>query len=342
MLIPARVLARWQRFAHAAVRPFGTGLINRTLLVERPDADGGERAILQKLHPVFAASVNDDIDAVTSHLAHKGLVTTRIIAADDGALSVDDDDGRPWRALTFVNGTSVDRVDSPERAFAGAALVARFHDAMVDLHWDYRHVRAGVHDTQKHLAVLARAVAEHRGHRLFSEVQPIAQQIFSASLPDLSRLPLVHAHGDLKISNVLFDDAGRGLALVDLDTLGRMSWPFEMGDALRSWTNPRGEDAAACAVDLAIFRATVEGYASVRSVSADESGALVDGMLTICTELAARFLADALNENYFGWDQARFPQRGEHNLLRARGQWTLAQSVLAQRAALDDIVAKIR
>ncbi len=36
----------------------------------------------------------------------------------------------------------------------------------------------------------------------------------------------------------------------------------------------------------------------------------------IATELAMRFAADALNERYFGWDRARFPAAGEHNLLR--------------------------
>ena len=332
------VLGRWARYAGGAVSPFGTGLINKTFLVEA----GGARAIFQKLHPVFAGRVNEDIDAVTKHLEQKGLPTTRVIPADDGALFVPDEDGRPWRALSFVDGTSIDRVDSPTRAYAGGALVARVHRAVLDLEHEYRHVRAGVHDTQKHLAVLRRAVDEHRDHRLYGDVEPIARAIFDVRLPDLSRLPLRHTHGDLKISNLLFDVDGRGICLVDLDTLGRMSWPFEMGDALRSWTNPRGEDVVDAAVDVEILRAAVEGYAAEGAglVSDDERTALVAGMLTICTELSARFLADALNESYFGWDQKRFATRGEHNLLRARGQWSLARSVEKQRAELEDLVAR--
>ena len=53
MSIPASVLARWSRFAQATVRPFGTGLINKTFLVEC----AGVSAVFQRLHPVFAASV---------------------------------------------------------------------------------------------------------------------------------------------------------------------------------------------------------------------------------------------------------------------------------------------
>ena len=47
--------------------------------------------------------------------------------------------------------------------------------------------------------------------------------------------------------------------------------------------------------------------------------------------------ADAIFESYFGWDRARFPAAGEHNLLRARGQFALFEAALTtrgERAAL--------
>lgn len=342
-VIPSTVLARWPAFAHASVRPFGTGLINKTFLAE----SGEQRAIFQRLHPVFAGSVNEDIDAVTRHLERKGITTTRVIPAGDGALFVDDPvDARPWRALTFVDGLSVDRIDSPARAHEGAALVARFHRAVSDLDYKYQHVRVGVHDTDKHLANLARALDEHPAHRLFTEVEPIAGEILAAGrrLPDFTKLPARNSHGDLKISNVLFDRAtGQGICLVDLDTLGVLPWPHEMGDALRSWTNPRGEDVEAAAVDVDIFTSALKGYASQASglVTAAERDMLVDGLFTICLELSSRFLADALQENYFGWNESKFKTRGAHNLLRARGQWALARSVDRNRADLHAIVRAV-
>ena len=61
------------------------------------------------------------------------------------------------------------------------------------------------------------------------------------------------------------------------------------------------------------------------------------GLERIALELAARFARDALEESYFGFDPA-FGGRGEHNLLRARGQAALARSVAANRSTLEAVV----
>ena len=74
-----------------------------------------------------------------------------------------------------------------------------------------------------------------------------------------------------------------------------------------------------------------------RALNGDERRALLLGPEWISLELAARFAADALRENYFGWDPTRFPSRGAHNLVRARGQWALHEAFVgthAQRARL--------
>jgi hypothetical protein len=51
----------------------------------------------------------------------------------------------------------------------------------------------------------------------------------------------------------------------------------------------------------------------------------------VSLELAAPFAEDALRESYFGWDATRFPGRGEHNLHRARGQWSLHEAFVRSR-----------
>ncbi|MDI1445713.1 phosphotransferase [Polyangium sp. 6x1] len=334
--IPAWILARYRDLDGRPHALHGGGLINRTFLVEGRSG----KVIVQRLHPVFAGVVNEDIDAVTAHLAEKGLLTPRPVRTDDGALWVDDEEGRAWRALSFVEGQSHDRIPSPSIAREAGRMVARFHAAVADLAYDYRHVRAGVHDTKKHLATLEAALDAHTAHRLFGEVEPLARRLLAEAerLPDLARLPLRHVHGDLKISNLLFQGE-QAACLVDLDTLGRMIWPFEMGDALRSWCNPAGEDVAHVALDAGTFGAALAGYGEVARgaglVSAEEAGAIVDGLATICLELSARFLADALREVYFGFDARRFPARGEHNLVRGKGQLALFDSVQAQRTGLE-------
>lgn len=338
----------------ASATPFGTGLINGTFLVHD---DAHPDLIVQRLHPIFGPKVNDDIEAVTAWLEKKGLRTPRLVRTDDGRTcvvlgSVDDGDRVVWRALSRVDGgASIDQLKSPAQARAAGALVATFHAAVEDLSYSYQHVRDGVHDTKKHLLALARSMAKHRKHRLGHTAGGLGKEILDAGarLPDLTTLPLRHCHGDLKISNLLFKadadgrvpEAPEALCLVDLDTLQKLQWPLEMGDALRSWCNPAGENIDRAALDVDLFRGAIEGYfASPKRplLMPEETDALVDGLFTICVELAARFCRDALEENYFGWDSARFKTRGDHNLLRARGQWSLARSVRDRRDELRRIV----
>ncbi|MBK9264966.1 MAG: phosphotransferase [Polyangiaceae bacterium] len=333
--IPDSVLAHYRDLAGQPVTVQSGGLINRTY---RVDGRKGP-VIVQRLHPVFGGSVNEDIDAVTAHIESKGLTTPRPVRTDAGRLWVDDGVGI-WRALTFVEGQAFDRIASPEMAREAGKLVATFHLAVADLDYEYRHVRTGVHDARRHFDVLRGALVEHPGHRLFDDVSRLSDRIWQIAegLPDLSSLPKRHAHGDLKISNLLFRD-GIGHCLVDLDTLGRIIWPFEMGDALRSWTNPAGEDQALSAVNVDTFVAALSGYGDIAAggelVSVEEMEALVSGLATICVILSARFLADALHERYFGFDAQRFPARGEHNLLRGQGQLSLFESVERHRAELE-------
>ena len=69
------------------------------------------------------------------------------------------------------------------------------------------------------------------------------------------------------------------------------------------------------------------------------AGAACAGPL-LATELAARFAADALNRNYFGFDPAI--GRGRHNLQRAEGQLALAEQIAAVRSEAEDVVRKAR
>ena len=334
------------------MRPFGNGLINSTFVV---DKDGAAPLIVQRLHRVFGPTVNDDIGAVTAWLAKKGLTTPRLVRTVDDVscfvIAGDVDAGQErqvWRALSVVEGESVNALSTPAQAHAAGMLVAGFHAAVEDMSYAYVHVREGVHDTKKHLLALARAMAKHRNHRLGKIAGSLGKEILDAGarLPNLTTLPLRHSHGDLKISNLLFKapidiDHPVAVALVDLDTLQKLQWPLEMGDALRSWINPKGEDVETAKIDVDLFKAAIEGYfASPKKpfLIPEETEALVDGVFTICVELAARFCADALEEKYFGFNEAKYKTRGDHNLVRARGQWSLAKSVRDRREELEAIV----
>lgn len=317
------------------------GLVNLTLAVE---AAGGERYALQRLHPVFTAAVNSNIARVTAHLARKGLLTPMLVPTREGAITVQRGAGI-WRLMTWIDGRTYDALVDADQATAAGALLARFHLALADFTAPLVSERPPVHDFARHQSRLTAMLAAHGAHRLHAAAEAACTELSAlhAELPEFARGPLRLVHGDPKISNLLFDASGReALALIDLDTIARMPLALELGDALRSWCNPRGEDAREATFDMAYFDAALAGYAAVARafVTADEIRALVPATLEIHLELAARFLADALDESYFGWDPRRYASRGDHNLARARGQLRAARAFGACLAEAETTVRR--
>jgi len=329
-----RALLAWSWPGEATVRANRDGLINQTFVVEV----GGEPvAILQQLNTrIFVPEVHEDIEAVTQRLRVSGVPTPLLRRTLRGALWHDADDGGVWRCLTHEGDRTIHRVQQPSEARSAGALAARFHGVVRDLPWTFRSVRAGAHDTSRHMADLSAAIEAHRGHRLYDEVAPLALEILERweACGLGPALPRRVIHGDLKISNVRFL-GNEAHCLIDLDTMARETLDVELGDAMRSWCNPASEDAEETTFDIEIFRAAMDGYAAGSKGSAGPSeaewNAVVPGIERITLELASRFARDALEESYFGWN-ARFGSRGEHNLVRARGQLALARSVRAQRS----------
>ncbi len=318
---------------HSVCSAPDAGLINQTYEIGHPP-----RFVAQRVNPIFGPTVHEDIEAVTAHLARQGLATPRLVRTDDGALWAADADDGVWRVWTYVPGRTVHRVTDAGVAAEAGALVARFHRATDALEWAYRHVRAGAHDTLAHMARLG---ARIRSGGVPGEDVAVAEQILEAwrrwegSLDEPPR----HAHGDLKISNLRFDGDGRGVCLLDLDTLSLLPIDVELGDALRSWCNPVGEDSLDTWFDLDLFEAAMQGYLSVRRLTDRERSAVAAGPERIALELASRFCLDAIEDRYFGWNSARFPSRVAHNRFRAEGQLRLGLSAHSQRDALRRVLA---
>jgi hypothetical protein len=327
-VIPAEVAAAWG-WRPDDITPLAGGLINATFAAHER---GVVVAAVQRLHSIFGGDVNLDLDAVTSHIAARGMETPRLRRTLDGRPWLEHD-GNVWRATTWVDGEAIAAIRDPSWAAAGGELVGRFHRAVADLVYDYKFTRAGVHDTARHLARLHEVAG---GDELANEILDAARE-----LPELPDLPHRHVHGDLKISNLIFRTSPvRGVALVDLDTLAKGTLAFELGDAMRSWCNPHGEDAGAVSLELPIFAAAIGAFRGVADAitTPDERRGIVVGLETVCVELAARFAIDVFDDRYFGWDPARFPSRRAHNVVRARGQLALARQVRAARAELLDVV----
>lgn len=326
----------------ATFTPVAIGLINQTF---RVDVGGTPRFALQRLHPIFGAEVNRDIDTITRHVAARGVATPRLVPTLGGALWFEHQG--VWRVLTWIEGRVVQRLDGAFAAWAAGEMLGRFHQAVADSTHVFEHVRAAVHDTPRHLARLEEAlglaptqIAHAADRALLDRVRAAGERILghARALPPLPSTPLRIVHGDPKISNIVFDDAlRRGIALLDLDTMAHGSMPVELGDAIRSWVNPQGEDSTAPQPRTDLFEAALVGYAAGAPglLDLDEIDAIALGAATIALELASRFATDAVEDRYFGWDPSRYASRREHNLARAESQAALGVALAARRGRLE-------
>ncbi len=341
-LDPSPILARYPHLIGLPLTPIRGGLINDTFAL-------GPDHILQRLHPIFAPAVNLDILTLTAALRLRGVPVPTLLTADTGDawVTLDADRGYSsdiagtWRIMTRLPGRAIARVERPAQARAAAALLARFHGALIGVEHDFAFTRPGAHDTDAHMRALELALDAHPGHRLKPAVEPLAGALIGRwadlrpACVDLD-LPARVVHGDPKISNLLFDDEERAVGVIDLDTMAWASVDIDVGDALRSWCNTSTEDDPTARFSAAIFAEAMAGYLDAAPwLTEAERRAFIPTTERICLELAARFAADALHERYFGWDPAAAPTRGDHNLLRAAGQLQLADDLARQRDALQ-------
>lgn len=332
------------------------GLINQTYVVH---IDCCPVAVLQCLNTrVFTPAVHVDIEAVTSHLERASLPTPRLLRTRAGELwhTVQQPLPEPpqiWRCMRFEGDRTIHRVESLHDALSAACLVARFHRCLGSLQHTFHSVRRGpnggdLHDTEAHIKRMQNTVESHRTHRLWTSVAELARGIVDAWYRRHSsplQLPKRVIHGDLKISNVRFL-GNEAHCLIDLDTMARGTLDVELGDAMRSWCNRGSENEPNPVFDLEVFQAAMTGYARGwkdsdsqhdAAPTPDEWFSIIDGTERITLELASRFACDALEETYFGFDP-RWGTRGEHNLVRARGQLALARSIYEQRSDARSIV----
>ncbi len=318
------------------IRPIPGGLLHRSFHVRVDETE----FVLQRVSEVFAPEIHDNIHRVTNHLAARGFTTATLLLTVDGKTSALLSGLGRWRLMPHLGGVSFKRVQSGTQAHSAGQLVGRFHAALLD--FDERLAPMGIRyrDTPHSLRELRSALESHAAHRLAAEVYPIGERVLAAfeKLGSPVEVPDRVIHGDLKLQNLLFESRegpgrDRALALVDMDTLMRAPLWVELGDAWRSWCNPSGEDTRDTRFDLSIFDESLAGFVEGlgQDLSRPERDSLATAPERITLELCARYVTDSLEERYFGWDESRFAGRGEHNAVRATGQWHLYEDACDSR-----------
>ena len=143
-------------------------------------------------------------------------------------------------------------------------------------------------------------------------------------------IPVRVTHNDTKLSNILFDEKGDVLCVIDLDTCMSASSLNDFGDAIRSYANTGAEDDRNLdnvSMSMEMFKAYTEGYLSMRkdTLCKNEIDNLAFAAKYITYEQVLRFLMDYIDgDTYY---KIAYP---EHNLVRTRAQYKLLQSMEEQ------------
>jgi Ser/Thr protein kinase RdoA (MazF antagonist) len=340
-----------------SIEPLGRGLINDTYRV----GAGGRHYVLQRINgTVFPdpRRIMANMQALDRHAKQRqrleqgvGLRVPALIATREGDASLLGADGATWRLMELIEGAvTLDRIDHPDQAREVGTLLGRFHTLVQSLPVETLVIALpGFHDTPAYLAdcmaVLSRVEASRNDTelddciRFVRDRQALASRLADAH--DQGRIPLRVTHGDPKLDNLLFASTdGRGLAMIDLDTLQPGLILQDIGDCLRSCCNRSGESADGrrqVSFDLAIAEPILRAYAE------QTKGWLTEGEIDLMTEairlmpfeLGLRFLTDHLEgDRYF-----KVAERGE-NLHKAGIQFALVTDIEDKAEDIEAMVSR--
>ena len=342
-----------------AIRPYGSGHINDTFLVETQEAPN---YILQRVSSACfprPVEVMENVCGVTGFLREAVLAahgdadreTLTLLPTKENGYWFVDADGDCWRVYLNIANTRTYQLPENADIFrkAGQAF-GKFQMMLADypaetLHETIPHF----HDTVSRVEALRQAIREDRAGRA-QGVQPeiefaLTRAEKAGALVNMlaaGELPLRVTHNDTKLNNVLMDaETGDGVCVIDLDTVMPGLCAYDFGDAIRFGANTAEEDEADVSkihFSLPMFKAYAEGYLKEAgsALSEAEVRSLPLGAWMMTYEVGIRFLTDYLNGDvYF---HVAYP---EHNLVRARNQFALLADMEKNKEAMDEAVASV-
>ncbi len=339
----------------ACIKPLGEGFINDTLIV-RTLGDSPDYILQRKNKSVFpdVPAMMENIWKVTNHIKKKVQnplrETLTVIPTKDGKLYYEDEEGEFWAVCLFIDGTSsYVMADTPELAYQGGVGIGRFQELLSDFNEPLVEVIKGFHNLRWRFQQWDETLAKDPVGRVaeckeeISWIESRRKEILDfAALVENGTIPCRVTHNDTKISNILFDAAsGEVLCAIDLDTVMSATVLNDVGDALRCYTNTGAEDAedlSTVSMSLDMFTAYIKGYLSEMgsALCPAEKKYLAFSGRYITFEQVLRFLMDYIDgDNYY---KIKYPK---HNLVRARAQYRLLQSMEEQYPQMCEVVKSL-
>lgn len=324
--------------------PLGNGLINQTWKL----STAGRAYVLQRINnTVFTepATIAYNIALIAAYL-NKQLPEYMFVSpvpSVDGEQMVYREGVGYFRLFPFVAGShSKDVISNADEAYEAALQFGKFTKLLSgfdvtqlkitlphfhDLSYRYNQftdaLENGNKDRIKASTALIDFIKQH--HDIVDTYG------FINSSPDFKKRV---THHDTKISNVLFNDAGKSLCVIDLDTVMPGFFISDIGDMFRTYLSPVSEeetDLSKIEVRENLYKAIVRGYYQAMEnelTDVEKKYFFYAGRFMIYMQ-AIRFLTDHINDDiYYG---ANYPG---HNFNRAENQVMLLKKLMEKATVL--------
>lgn len=340
----------------AKVTALGNGLINDTYKVTTQ----GETLdyVLQRINNAVFQNVEllqHNIEAVTAHIRYKLEAAgtedierrvLRFIPVAGGKTYYCDAEGRYWRMMVFIPRAMTYETVNPEYSYHAGKAFGQFEAMLVDLEEPLGETIPDFHNMELRMRQLRDAVKANAVGRM-AEVQDIVDELetYADEMCKAERmgregtLPKRICHCDTKVNNMMFDENGRVLCVIDLDTVMPSFVFSDYGDFLRTGANAVAEDdpdISKVAFCRDIFEAFTRGYLeSATFLTPVERENLPYAVALFPYMQCVRFLTDYINgDTYY---KIKYP---EHNLVRTRNQLQLFRQVYAQQQYMREFIAQ--
>lgn len=338
-----------------SVEPLGNGLINDTFLVK---TDGASDYVLQRINNAIfrdVALLQHNIEAVTRHIRKKlgddpdadRKVLTFVPLKDQDKTYFEAEDGTFWRVSVFIRGARTHETVDPVSSYHAGKAFGRFEAMLADIPDTIGETIPDFHNMELRARQLREAVAADAAGRMANPaVKALVEDIFACEeemckaerMHREGTLPKRICHCDTKVNNMMLDEEGNVLCVIDLDTVMPSFVFSDFGDFLRTAGNTGAEDDPNLdnvGLDMDIFRAFAKGYieSAGEFLTPVERENLPYAALLFPYMQTVRFLADYINgDTYY---KIQYP---EHNWVRSLAQWKLFRSA---REKLSEMKAYI-
>lgn len=330
---------------------FRLGHINDTFLIK---TTSNKHFVLQKLNPLAFRHIEGLIYnkiLVSEHLVKSGspYKTVQFIKSKTKEFFYRDEFNQYWMLMDYIQDTTVHKVAAnSEMVYEAGKLYGDFikRCSRLDAHklieilpnfhstpYRYGQFETALKNAKEDTKLIAKDEIEFV-LKLRKEMHELSK------LKAQNKFPIRITHNDAKLSNILFDKNDQGLAVIDLDTVMPGITAYDFGDSIRSICATTQEDDSnleATQIHMGFYKAFCEGFAehTREFLTTNEIESLPLGAKTITFIQGLRFLTDFLNgSNYYKTDYET------HNLIRARNQFKLVESIQHNYKSLQNITTQ--